>query len=373
MKKLTKKDFLKIIDLQENNILEDNIIPSISSSKIIEFRVGKSFVYKIADNKALINIQESLNKNFLYHISLNNCVTSFRKNYSYLDFFEPHRKNYHFIRLDIKNFFYSITRELIKEEFSEYFQKGVYIDDEMTQTLLDAFLNLVTYTIPDNSLNVIFKNKDILPIGFLSSPMISNIIFRRLDLQIQHFCSLRNIVYTRYADDMLFSTQRNFDYIHSENFLNEIRILLFQMNFKLNTEKTLKAKHTLSLNGYTIQYSSYQDDFIKIMKEEEGILIHEFRISNKKIDIIKKLIYLKKKKKSTPKVILKKLFQYELSTGIPAQKIDRYYDIQLLNKITGYRSYLISILLFNKRYQCTQDKTINKYKEIIEDLNSLIK
>ena len=64
---------------------------------------------------------------------------------------------------------------------------------------------------------------------------------------------------------MLFSTQRNFDYIHSENFLNEMRILLSQMNFKLNTEKTLKAKHTLSLNGYTIQYSSYKDDFIKII------------------------------------------------------------------------------------------------------------
>ena len=187
MKKLTKKDFLKIIDLEKNNILENNIIPPISSSKIIEFRVGKSFVYKIADNKVLINIQESLNKSFLYDISLNNCVTSFRKNYSYLDFFEPHRKNYYFIRLDIKNFFYSITRELIKEEFYEYFQKDVYIDDEMTQTLLDAFLNLVTYTIPNNSLNEAFKNKDILPIGFLSSPMISNIIFRRLDLQIQHF------------------------------------------------------------------------------------------------------------------------------------------------------------------------------------------
>ena len=83
MKKLTKKDFLKIIDLEKNNILENNIIPPISSSKIIEFRVGKSFVYKIADNKVLINIQESLNKNFLYHISLNNCVTSFRKIYSY--------------------------------------------------------------------------------------------------------------------------------------------------------------------------------------------------------------------------------------------------------------------------------------------------
>lgn len=373
MKKLTKKDFLKIIDLEKNNILENNIIPPISSSKIIEFRVGKSFVYKIADNKVLINIQESLNKSFLYDISLNNCVTSFRKNYSYLDFFEPHRKNYYFIRLDIKNFFYSITRELIKEEFYEYFQKDVYIDDEMTQTLLDAFLNLVTYTIPNNSLNEAFKNKDILPIGFLSSPMISNIIFRKLDLQIQHFCSIRNIAYTRYADDMLFSSQRNFDYIHSENFLNEMRILLSQMNFKLNTEKTLKAKHTLSLNGYTIQHSSYQDDFIKIIKEEDSILIHEFRISNKKIGLIKKLIHLIKKKKSTPQIILKKLFKYELSATIPAHKINQYYSMQLLNKITGYRSYLISILLFNKRYQCTQDETINKYKKIIEDLNSLIK
>ncbi len=43
-----------------------------------------------------------------------------------------------------------------------------------------------------------------------------------------------------------------------------------------------------------------------------------------------------------------------------------YYKTQILNLLCGYRSYLISILLFNNRFNITKKEYIDKYSEIIE-------
>lgn len=206
--------------------------------------------------------------------------------------------------------------------------------------------------------------------GFITSPVISNIIFRELDIKIQKFCSEKNIIYTRYADDMLFSSNRESCFVHSESFYKEIAILLNLKKFKLNYNKTLYSKHTLSLNGYTLQYSKKEKG-----KEKK---INELRLSNKKTNTLKKLIYKIKTKKDHPKDILKTLFNFDLNKlTIPyavtnnTLKEKMYYD-QLLNKITGYRSYLLSIIVFNKKYNCTQNTTIDKYIEIIRSLNEII-
>ncbi len=352
--------------LVKNNLTPASIVPSISKSDIKEFKIGKSYFYtiknktkfqikvKTKDEEKTFCIYDILNAHFFKSIPLNNSTTSFRKNFSYLNFFEPHRHNYHFIRLDIRSFFHSIDIEDIKKVFKPYFH-NVYIDENKTQHILDAFINLVTYEIPKNSSNVIKgkKGKRVLPMGFKTSPMISNVIFRQLDIQIQKLCSERNMVYTRYADDMLFSSSKDLNFIHSESFINEIRIIIAQLNFELNVHKTLKAKHTLSLNGYTIEYGK-----------------SELRFSNKRINIIKKMIYMIEIKEESADVILKKLFQYKINWKFkPKREIfEKYNTEQLLHKILGYRSYLLSIIQFNKRYDSTKKATVDKYLVIIENL-----
>ena len=361
MSKITKKFFKKFL----KNCLTNNIVPIIEKENINEFKIGKSYFYELKDNTNLLAIHKALNTKFQRNIPLNNAVVSFRKNKSYLDLFEPHRKNYHFLRLDIKSFFHSIETDDIKHIFFTYFEDD-YIDEDEKQTLLDSFMNLVTYSIPDDSLNKDFRGKKVLPMGFVTSPVISNIVFRKIDIQIQKFCSQHNIIYTRYADDMLFSSDKNSRYVHSDGFINEISILVFQMKFKLNQHKTLKATHTLSLNGYTIQYSNI---FKNILGENDEKVINEFRVSNKKINIIKKMIHLIETENQTSQYILKKLFNYQLSTDVPIGKREEYYNHQLTNKLTGYRSYLLSFITFNKKYECIHRSTIEKYIELIEKLN----
>jgi RNA-directed DNA polymerase len=374
MKPITQKQFKDKI----GSILSDNVIPEIKPENVNEFQIGKNYFYEVKNNKKLIKIQKWINSYFQENVELNNAAIAYRKNFSYLHLFEPHRKNYHFLRLDIKSFFHSIDIKHIRNIFKEYF-KDEFIDENKEQSLLDAFINLITYKVPIDSDNEFCREKQILPMGFTTSPVIANILFRKLDIQIQKFCSYRNIAYTRYADDMLFSSKKSLNYIHSTNFENEINILISQMNFKLNKKKTIKRKHTLSLNGYTIQYSKIIKgvveligDFADDFADDSEYIISEFRLSNKKLSNINKLIYLLTIKKETPEKILKKLFKYQLPYGISTDKINEYNIHQLIHKLTGYRSYLLSMVVFNEKYHCCQNETKEKYLNIIEKLNNLI-
>lgn len=347
----------------------ENKIPTIDSSYIDEFSVGKNFVYKVKNQRFLL-LQKQISTLLSNKIELNNASIAFRKNLSYLHLFEPHRKNYHFLRLDIRSFFHSIEIDNIRDILKNYIPNDEYIDKKKKQSILDAFINVVTYQIPHNSKNKNFIGKQILPMGFSTSPIISNIIFRPLDIQIQKLCSQRGIEYTRYADDMLFSSSKDSTYVHSDSFIREIQIILFQMKFKLNEHKTIKAKHTLSLNGYTIQYDYKEIDVLGLFGTKK---IHELRLSNKKTNIIKKMIHMINKENKASAFILKKLFQHKIELSFIPQKetYEKYHLEQLLHKVLGYRSYLLSIIQFNKKYHCTLDETIEKYLKIINELEKI--
>jgi len=348
LKKLTK------------NILIDGCIPELSSESVHEFKIGKNFFYKVRNNNELKHIQRIINKAFQRAIPLNNAAVAFREHYSYLHLFEPHRKNYYFLRLDIRSFFHSIRIDDVKEVLEEYFEDK-YIDENNTQKILDGFLHLISYKIPEDSSNKEeFKGKQVIPMGFITSPTISNIIFRKLDIQIQKYCADKNIVYTRYADDMLFSSDKNSKYVHSQNFESEISILIAQLGFKLNKHKTIKKEHTISLNGYTIQYS------------DNSSILSEFRLSNKKINIVRKLIHMIDIEGKSHALILKKLFNYKLPINIPIEKRNQFERDQLVNRLTGYRSYILSFINFDKKYHCLQKYTKEKYIYLIDSLNKLI-
>jgi hypothetical protein len=346
MKKLYKEQLLKHIQ----PFLDDSeLVKSIDTKKIHEFKIGKSYFYEIVDYQELLKFHDWLNEYFLEKIEINNASKAFISEKSYLHFFEPHRNNYHFLRLDIKSFFHSINIEDIKKVFAIYFEDTT-IGKNKKQSLLNVFLRLITYKIPESSANEEFKNKRVLPMGFKTSPKISNIVFRTLDIQIQKICLKYNIIYTRYADDMLFSSNKELTYIHTNNFIHEISFILNQMNFKLNTKKTLKAIHTISLNGYTIDSSR-----------------KEFRLSNKKLYKIKKLIHKINIEKKSSSEILKNLFPQDFK-----RYKSKHHDDQLLNKIKGYRSYLLSFIQFNKKYDCLSDETKNKYIDIVNEMEKLI-
>lgn len=171
----------------------------------------------------------------------------FLKGESYQTFLEPHAGGSYYLRLDIHDFFGSFSEGMIRENLHRF------IEDEAAAEL--AF-ELCTV-------------EGRLPQGAVISPALSNIVFARLDQRILKYCQTleaqqrkrlsmerktwqnASICYTRYADDMLFSSDF-FDFREKLSFLRMISRILGEYGFRLNREKTVMTEREISLNGYVV-------------------------------------------------------------------------------------------------------------------------
>lgn len=294
-------------------------------------------------------------------VRLNDSAIAFRKERSYYDFLYPHMNNYHFLRLDVKSYFHSLRVRTIRNCLKSYFRDEKLVAENKDK-LIDHVMGYCTYTIPVDSRNTIFRGKTVLPVGFPSSPVISNIIFRQIDIEIQKLCHKNHIIYSRYADDMLFSSKKNCSIIHKTAFEDEISILLGTISLKINKTKTLKKSHTLSLNGNVVSY---------------GEVRGSIRLSNKKVVLIHKITFLGLVKTESPEFIMNKLFNFNIDNfnfkrGRDAIFFRKVCKDQLLNKVIGYRSYLLSIIRFDKEKSCLEKRYFDKYSKIIDRLDKLI-
>lgn len=129
-----------------------------------------------------------------------------------------HRKKRFIINLDLENFFGSIHFGRVKG----FFQKNKYFN--MLPEIATIIAQLTCY-------------KGCLPQGAPSSPIISNLICQILDLRLRKIAKKYRLDYTRYADDLTFST--NADFISVEkDFFSEIKVEIERAGFYMNDRKT---------------------------------------------------------------------------------------------------------------------------------------
>jgi len=78
-----------------------------------------------------------------------------------------------------------------------------------------------------------------LPIGAPTSPALSNLYMRPFDVAMQAFCISQGITYTRYADDLIFSTERvTFDRRAASRLIAHCRAALRDHGLRANDRKT---------------------------------------------------------------------------------------------------------------------------------------
>ena len=183
----------------------------------------------------LIQVQKNLYRNFLCKLQIATPAHGFVKGKNYQTFLEPHLGNSFFMRLDIENFFSSFSLELLDTVLHEH------IENEEAYFVVKELCTL----------------HDELPQGICTSPVLSNVLFRRIDQRILKYCQTIEegrrhnhdleleqgermvICYTRYADDMLFSSNC-FDFKENLNFLRMVRRILRENGFWLNNPKVVK-------------------------------------------------------------------------------------------------------------------------------------
>ena len=78
-----------------------------------------------------------------------------------------------------------------------------------------------------------------IPQGAPTSPMLSNLFMRNLDDNIATAASMAGLIYTRYSDDLIFSTRNEFSRKQAVKFIRSVSLLLRSEGLFLNARKTI--------------------------------------------------------------------------------------------------------------------------------------
>lgn len=303
-----KEQVFTIISDTEKETYYENIIK-------IQKKNGFREICVIDKSNEIYNIQKNLKNNLLNHILVSDVAYGFVKKSNYYDFLMPHvnfyKKNF-YLRLDIKDFFGSIRYEDIEDVMSYYFEET--FDEESKRSILNIMCDIMT-----------FKKKVMQ--GTPTAPILSNIIFRPIDIRIQRYCQRYGIIYSRYADDLLFSSEDSV--IFSGIFQKGIQEILKSKNFYINYNKTIRSKNYVSLNGYVIDST--------------------IRLSRSKLkDLNRVLFYLENIKFGNKENWLANLNNGLNKYDKQGNKIIFTGKYEVINYLAGNRAFLISSIKYSE-------------------------
>lgn len=164
-----------------------------------------------APNPALSSVQQWILDNILCKIEVREVAVGYRKGKSIVDNAIPHIGKEKVLKMDLKDFFPSITLNRVWYVFRNcgYTKKISYYLAALC--CLDGCL----------------------PQGACTSPALSNIIAKRMDARLMGMCAKFNISYTRYADDLTFSGERL-----PVRWIDYVSDIVHNERFKVNDEKT---------------------------------------------------------------------------------------------------------------------------------------
>jgi retron-type reverse transcriptase len=156
-------------------------------------------------------IQRWILNNILYNIKTSNYAVGFCTNKSILDNAKIHLNQHCVVNLDIKDFFPSISFEKVFRIFAYY-----------------GYTNEVSFILAKLCT---FKGR--LPQGSPASPCLSNIACLKLDARLNALAAKYESVYSRYADDLTFSSKNDI-----KSIVNAVSEIIKDENYTINDKKT---------------------------------------------------------------------------------------------------------------------------------------
>ena len=158
--------------------------------------------------------------------------------------------------------------------------------------IFDTFLKLGFSNHYSHWLTKITTWKYELPQGTPTSTHISNLVFLETDFKLIDLCNKNNITYTRYIDDLTFSSQKCFKYL-----LNDILKIVTDSGFKISYRKTKYAGNQ-NITGIDV-FNNFIDAPDKILIKSKRENQKEFKPYTNYLNYIRKT----NKRKPTHKAI----------------------------------------------------------------------
>lgn len=170
--------------------------------------------------KRLASLLWETQKNFWINNNINpNISHAFEKEKSIITNAQIHRNKRFILNIDLEDFFYSFHFGRIKG----FFEKDMNFKVPQEVALIIA--QIACY-------------KGTLPQGAPSSPIITNLICKILDFRLLKLARRYKLDYTRYADDLTFSTNNQIFLNQKETFMRKVEGEIERAGFKINTKKT---------------------------------------------------------------------------------------------------------------------------------------
>jgi len=215
--------------------------------------------------KKLKVIQRALVSVLEPHLKIHHKAMAYRKGLGIKDNAVLHKENEYLLKLDFSDFFNSITPEL----FINY-----CMQNDITLSTAEKNLLIKTFFWNKTKKN---DGKLVLSVGAPSSPFISNTIMYFFDEAIDKYCITKNITYSRYADDLTFSTPDKNVLFHIPTLVKKQLGIIFSNQITINAFKTIFSSkaHNRHVTGVTIN----NDGEISIGRERKRLissLIHKF-------------------------------------------------------------------------------------------------
>lgn len=213
----------------------------------------------------LMKVQKNILHNILQEMPISPYATAYHKQAAIMQNSIPHIGQKLILKLDLRDFFGSILFYMVRREVfsSLYFPPSV----GTLLTYLCCYL-------------------DSLPQGAPTSPAISNLVMRHFDNSIGKWCQERQIIYTRYCDDMTFSGD-----FSPEEVTHKVKSYLEALGFTLNQQKTqlLNSGQRQTVTGIVVnKLPRVPSDYRRALRQEiyyctkYGIEAHLKRCQNTK-------------------------------------------------------------------------------------------
>lgn len=197
-------------------------------------------------NPFLRGVQETIRNHILIGLPIDGHAYAYRKGVRIADCAAPHVGQRVVLHLDIRDFFSSITEAMVYTVFLE--------ETGYAKSLCRLLAQLCCY-------------QGHLPQGATTSPMVSNIVFAKCDRLLGELADRYDMVYSRYSDDLFFSSAENIDI---SQFLAQVTQVLRKNGFRLNPQKLrIRRPHSrqevlgLTVNEHLQVNRTYRRDLLK--------------------------------------------------------------------------------------------------------------
>ncbi|WP_368926704.1 retron St85 family RNA-directed DNA polymerase [Proteus columbae] len=222
----------------------------ISTKEVMEFLANapeKYKVYKIPKrstgyrtiaqpSKELKAYQRQISN--VLSLPIHDAAMAYREGISIKNNALKHANNSYLLNMDFENFFNSITPDV----FWSVWEKGGHLLSDIDKYFIERLLFWS------------FNGSLVLSVGAPSSPLISNFCLFYFDSELNDYCIEKKITYTRYADDLTFSTNIKGALFEIPLIVKDILYKNFSDGLKINRSKTILSSkaHNRHVTGITL-------------------------------------------------------------------------------------------------------------------------